>query len=117
MVFGGHRKRRRDRMSAVLPKCLSCARLEWHGRSYSCPQNRSFNPQKLSPYFAEKCTLYVPGEPMTESKRVFFSNYFDVEVGGSYRTVHVTAKKGYELKIDPESTSQKITIIALEKER
>jgi hypothetical protein len=53
---------------------------------------------------------------MTEGKRVFFSNYFNVELGGSYRTVHVTAKKGYELKIDPESTPQKITIMALEKE-
>jgi hypothetical protein len=39
---------------------------------------------------------------------------FDVEVSANYRTVHVTAKKGYELKIDPESTPQKITIIALE---
>jgi len=49
---------------------------------------------------------------MTEAKRVFFSNYFDVEIGGSYRTVHVTAKEGYNLKIDPESTPQKIIIIA-----
>ena len=53
---------------------------------------------------------------MTETKRVFFSNYFDVEIGGSYRTVHVTAKEGYVLKIDPESTPQKIIITALEKE-
>jgi hypothetical protein len=95
---------------------LSCARLENHGSFYSCPQNRSFNPHKLSPYFAEKCALYVPGEPTTEGKRVFFSNYFDVEVGASYRIVYVTAKKGCELKIDPESTPQKITIMALEKE-
>jgi hypothetical protein len=50
---------------------------------------------------------------MTEAKRVFFNNYFDIEVGGSYRIVHVAAKKGYELKIDPQSTPQKITIIAL----
>jgi hypothetical protein len=98
-----------------LPKCLSCARLKSHGKHYSCPQNRRFNPHKLSPHFAEKCALYVPGQPMTEAKRVFFSNYFDVEVGGSYRTVHVTAKEGYILKVDPESTSQKITVIALER--
>jgi len=53
---------------------------------------------------------------MTEAKRVFFSNYFDVEVGGGYRTVHVVAKEGYNLKVDPESTPQKITIIAVEKD-
>jgi len=103
-------------VSAVLPRCLGCARLEWRGRFYSCPQNRSFNPNKLPPYFAEKCALYIPGKPMTEAKRVFFSNYFDVEVGGSYRTVHVTAKEGYNLKIDPESTPQKIIIVAIEKD-
>jgi len=84
--------------------------LEWRGRFYSCPQNRSFDPDKLPPHFAEKCALYVPG------KHVFFSNYFDVEIGGSHRTVHVTAKEGYALKIDPESTPQKITIIAVEKD-
>jgi hypothetical protein len=104
-------------MSRVLPRCLSCTRLEWHRTHYSCPQNRSFNPHKLSPSFAEKCALYVPGEPMTEGKRVFFSKMFDIMVGGSYRTVHITAKKGYELKIDPESTPQKITIIVIETER
>jgi hypothetical protein len=54
---------------------------------------------------------------MTEGKRVFFSKMFDIMVGGSYRTVHITAKKGYELKIDPESTPQKITIIVIETER
>jgi len=53
---------------------------------------------------------------MTEGKRVFFSKMFDITVGGNYRTVHITAKKGYELKIDPESTPQKITIVALENE-
>jgi len=103
-------------MSEVLPRCLTCARLEWHGRYYSCPQNRSFNPHKLSPNFAEECESYVPGETMTESKRVFFSSCFDVEVGGSYRTVYVTAKRGCELKIAPESTPRKIIIMALEAE-
>jgi hypothetical protein len=58
--------------------------------------------------------LYVPGQPMTETKRVYFSNIFDVEIGESYRTIHVTAKKGFELKIDPKSTPQKIVIIAVE---
>lgn len=101
-------------MTAILPKCLTCARLEWHGRFYSCPQNRNFNPDKESAHFAEKCVLYIPGEPMTGTKRVFFSNIFDVEIGGSYRTVHVTAKEGYTLKIAPESTSRKITVLAVD---
>ena len=64
----------------------------------------------MPPHFAEKCALYVPG------RQVFFSNCFDVEIGGSRRTVHVTAKEGYTLKIDHESTPQKITIIAVEKD-
>ena len=104
-------------MSMVLPRCLSCARLEWYGSFYSCPQNRRFNPNKLSPQFAEKCALYITGEPAGEGgeKRVFFSKMFEVMVGGSYRTVHVTAKEGWALKILPESTARKI-VVAVVKE-
>jgi hypothetical protein len=104
-------------MSAQLPKCLVCARVEWHIKHYSCPRNKRFNPKTLPPHFAENCALYIAGKPILNRKRISFSNFFDVEIGGSYRTVHVTAKKGYELKIDPESTCQKITIIALEEEK
>jgi hypothetical protein len=77
-----------------------------------------FNPNKLSPKFAEKCALYIPGEPAGEggAKRVFFSKMFDVMVGGSYRTVHVTAKEGWALKILPESTPQKVIIAIVKSE-
>ena len=103
-------------MGEVLPRCLSCARLEWHGSFYSCPQNRRFNPNKLSPHFAEKCALYIPGEPASQGKRIYFSACFNVEVGGSGRTLHVTAGEGWTLKILPESTPQKVVIAAVKAE-
>jgi|GEM_PF-6756052 len=102
-------------MSQQLPKCLTCARLEYHRTHYSCPQNAKFNPKKEPPHFAEKCALFIHGEPKVGRQRIFFSNYFDIEIGESYRTVHLTAKEGYELKIDPQSNPQKVTIYALEK--
>jgi hypothetical protein len=103
-------------MSGALPRCLSCARLEWHGRYYSCPQNRRFNPHKQSPHFAEKCALYVPGQPTGQAKRIYFSACFNVELGGSGRTLYVTAGEGWTLKILPESTPQKVVIVAVKTE-
>lgn len=100
-----------------LLKCFSCARLEYHVTYYSCPKNAKFNPEKLPPHFAENCALYIYGEPQVGAKRIFYSNYFDVEIGESYRAIHLTAKEGYELKIAPESTPQKIIIYALQSKR
>lgn len=103
-------------MSEAKCRCLSCARLESHGNFYSCPQNRSFNPHKLPVHFAEKCALYVPGEPTDKAKRIYFSAYFNVELGGSGRTLHVTAGEGWALKILPESTPQRVVIAIVKSE-
>ncbi|MEM1551549.1 MAG: hypothetical protein QXH03_02630 [Candidatus Bathyarchaeia archaeon] len=102
-------------MIKLEPKCLTCARLEYNGTHYSCPQNSKFNPKKMPLHFAEKCALYVYGLPKVGTHRVFSSNIFDIEIGENYHTIHLTAKQGYELKIDPESNPQKITIYALKK--
>jgi len=108
-------------------KCGSCRLLQdgtdFAGKSggFSCPRNK-WIPRDVKKFWAVRCSLYERGVPQTVDvvaekceQTVFFTRWFAVNVNKDYKTVKVVARDGYELKVTPESTCEKILVVALEK--
>ena len=104
-------------------KCGSCKLLQVDEKDgFSCPRNKHI-PKNVEPSWAIHCNLYERGVPQTvdvavekRERTVFFTRWFAVNVNRDYKTVKVVARDGYELKVTPESTCEKILVVALEKE-
>jgi G:T-mismatch repair DNA endonuclease (very short patch repair protein) len=106
-------------------KCGSCRLLQdstdFAGKNggFSCPRNE-YIPKDVERFWAVHCNLYERGVPqktnVVKEKTVFFTQWFAVNVNKDYKTVKIVARNGYKLQITPESSPEKILVVALEKE-
>jgi hypothetical protein len=106
-------------------KCGSCRLLQdgtdFAGESggFSCPRNK-WIPRDVEKFWAVRCSLYERGVPqkvdVVAEQTVFFTRWFAVNVNKDYKTVKIVARDGYKLQITPESSPEKILVVALEKE-
>jgi len=108
-------------------KCGSCRLLQdstnfvGENGGFSCPRNK-WIPKNVEKFWAVRCSLYERGIPQkvnaVAEKRehtVFFTRWFAVNVNKDYKTVKIVARDGYKLKVTPESSPEKILVVALEK--
>ena len=115
----------KEKMVHVLnTKCGSCRLLQdgtdFAGESggFSCPRNNHI-PKDVKNFWAIHCDLYERGVPqkvgmVTEHvQTVFFTRWFAVNVNKDYKTVKIVARDGYKLQITPESSPEKILVVAL----
>ena len=101
-------------------KCGSCRLLQvGESGGFFCPRNR-WIPKDVEKFFAVRCSLYERGVPqkvdVVAEKRehtVFFTRWFAVNVNKDYKTVKIVARNSYKLQITPESTPEKILVVAL----
>jgi hypothetical protein len=101
-------------------KCGSCKLLQVDEKGgFSCPRNR-WIPKDVEKFWAVHCNLYERGGPQKvdavaekREQTVFFTRWFAVNVNKDYKTVKVVARNGYKLKVTPESTCEKILVVAL----
>ena len=74
----------------------------------------------MEKFWAVRCSLYERGVPqkgdVVAERTVFFTRWFAMNVNRNYKTVKIVARDGYKLQITPESSPEKILVVALEKE-